>query len=213
MAARQPLARCAAGAVRTRLATRGGNELKMKFCAVHSSCALAVNTFAPFKDRPGDLVLLGQSGFEPPTFEKELPSGLRGTPPTLDVFLCRGSEVIAIESKFTEYFNPQGGRVHLQLHPCRPPAGWGLLVASTGRLQADRDAPSRRGATRKTLPWYQPTPGPWGRDRLAAHQEQRCFTYSGNRRTPPTSKHADNTETKLQSWRHRFPDPRCRFRR
>jgi hypothetical protein len=79
-----------------------GNDLRMKFCAVHSSCALVVNTIAPFKDRPGDLVLLGQSGFEPPIFEKELPTGLRGTPPTLDVFLRRGSEVIAIESSLTD---------------------------------------------------------------------------------------------------------------
>ena len=80
-----------------------GSELRMKFCAVHSSCALAVNAFAPFKDRPGDLVLSGQSGFGPPSFEHELPTNLSGTPPTLDVFLRRGSEATGIESKFLEY--------------------------------------------------------------------------------------------------------------
>ena len=83
-----------------------GHELRMKFCAVHSSSALAVNTFALFKDRPQDLVLLGQSGFGPPSFEKELGTGLHGTPPTLDVFLQKGTEVVAIESKFLEYFTP-----------------------------------------------------------------------------------------------------------
>src|SRR6266478_2197553 len=35
-----------------------GDELRTKFCALHSSCALAVNTFAPFKTRPEQLVLL-----------------------------------------------------------------------------------------------------------------------------------------------------------
>ena len=83
-----------------------GHELRMKFCAVHSSSALAVNTFALFKDRPGDLVLFGESGFGPPSFEKELGTGLHGTPPTLDVFLQKGTEVVAIESKFLEYFTP-----------------------------------------------------------------------------------------------------------
>src|SRR5439155_17711421 len=72
----------------------------------HSSCALAINSFAPFKNRPGDLVLFGESGFGPPTFEQELSTGLPGTPPTLDVFVRRGSEAVAIESKFLEYFTP-----------------------------------------------------------------------------------------------------------
>lgn len=84
-----------------------GHELQGKFRAVHSSSALAVNTFAPFKDRPADLVLLGRRGFDAVTFEKQLPTGLHGTPPTLDVFLRRGDEVIAIESKFLEYFSPK----------------------------------------------------------------------------------------------------------
>ena len=84
-----------------------GRELRGKFRAVHSSSALAVNTFAPFKDRPADLVILGLTGFEAPAFEKQLPIGLLGTPPTLDVFLRRGDEVIAIESKFLEYFTPK----------------------------------------------------------------------------------------------------------
>jgi hypothetical protein len=84
-----------------------GQELRMKFCAVHSSAALVVNTFAPFKNRPEDLVLQGQSGFSRPTFEKTLETGLGGTPPTLDVFLQKDNEVIGVESKFLEYFTPK----------------------------------------------------------------------------------------------------------
>ncbi len=84
-----------------------GHELRSKFCAIHSSSALVVNTFARFKDQPGDLSLLGKTGFFPPVFEHVLSTSLKGTPPTLDVFLRRGDEAFAIESKFLEYFTPK----------------------------------------------------------------------------------------------------------
>ena len=37
-----------------------GGELRMKFCAVHSSAALAVNCFAPFKEVAGALMTIGR---------------------------------------------------------------------------------------------------------------------------------------------------------
>lgn len=86
------------------LRTGAGHELRSKFCAIHSSSALVVNTFAIFKDQPGDLSLLGKAGFGSPVFEHVLPTGLRGTSPTLDVFFRLGDEAIAVESKFLEYF-------------------------------------------------------------------------------------------------------------
>ena len=88
----------------------GGHELAGKFRALHSSSVLAVNTFAPFKNQPHDLILLGQRGFGPPTFEHQLPTGLKGTPPTLDVFFRCGDEVVAIESKFFEYFSRKNAK-------------------------------------------------------------------------------------------------------
>jgi hypothetical protein len=39
-----------------------GDELRTKFRAVHSSAALAVNSFGTFKQRPDDLLLLGEKG-------------------------------------------------------------------------------------------------------------------------------------------------------
>ena len=81
-----------------------GNELETKFRAAHSSSALCVNAFAPFKDRPGDLVLAGIGGFHELGFERKCPTGLRGRrSPNLD-FLAEGSgHVVAVESKCTEY--------------------------------------------------------------------------------------------------------------
>src|SRR4051812_35311957 len=53
-----------------------GNELAGKFKAAHSSSALAVNCFAPFKKHSHDLMLLERSGFDPLRFEAKCPTGL-----------------------------------------------------------------------------------------------------------------------------------------
>jgi hypothetical protein len=83
-----------------------GNELKKKFLAVHSSSALVVNTFAPFKDNPSELDMLDVHGFRSLHFEKKLPTGLKmGTPPNIDLYVENETEVVAVESKFLEYFS------------------------------------------------------------------------------------------------------------
>jgi hypothetical protein len=81
-----------------------------KFCAACSSAALAVNTFGPFRHRPEHLSLLGESGFQEFQFEKQLPTGLQGTPPHLDAFAVAGDRVACIESKFLEPLAEQDAR-------------------------------------------------------------------------------------------------------
>jgi len=81
-----------------------GNELETKFRAAHSSSALGVNCFAPFRSQLADLTILGQQGFDSLQFETKCPTGLRGRrAPNLDLLLQSGDEVIGIESKLTEY--------------------------------------------------------------------------------------------------------------
>jgi len=81
-----------------------GNELGNKFLAVHSSSALAVNTFAPFKAHPAALGLVADTGFISLHFERKCPHGLReGNPPNLDVFVDGPKALIAVESKCTEH--------------------------------------------------------------------------------------------------------------
>jgi hypothetical protein len=84
-----------------------GNELRVKFCAIHSSAALAVNCFAPFKDRKEDLLLLDEHGALEIQFEKQMPIIRGRRPSNLDVWIDRGSTKIAIESKLLEYFEPK----------------------------------------------------------------------------------------------------------
>ncbi|MFH1688907.1 MAG: hypothetical protein ABIE42_01555 [Candidatus Eisenbacteria bacterium] len=82
------------------LVSSGGRPQKL--CAVHSSAALAVNTFAPYRRTPESLSLAGRSGFTFACFEKKLRTGLGGTPPNLDFFAVGEEAVVAVESKFTE---------------------------------------------------------------------------------------------------------------
>ncbi|MCR4424083.1 MAG: hypothetical protein WHU95_07410 [candidate division WOR-3 bacterium] len=80
----------------------GGQELKKKFFAIHSSAALVVNVFGYWKKCPDRFKFLGHTGFILMEFEKKLPTGLQGTPPNLDLFLENDKAVFGIESKFTE---------------------------------------------------------------------------------------------------------------
>lgn len=86
----------------------GGNELREKFRAAHSSSALAVNTFAPFKADPSTLWLPGGGRFSSLHFEKQCPHGVAGdrAPPNLDVVADGPVAVVAIESKLIEYLEP-----------------------------------------------------------------------------------------------------------
>ena len=103
-----------AGAVRADLEHKGGSELKprrrgvpAKFFAPHSSAALAADTFVgPFLNRSDRVTLLGRAFDGDRSLEAECPAGLSRVPPTLD-FLVEGTEILAVESKFTEYFGKQ----------------------------------------------------------------------------------------------------------
>jgi hypothetical protein len=88
------------GADGAELVSSGGRPEKL--CAVHSSAALVVNTFALYRRLPEALRLVGRSGFTSACFEKKLRTGLGGTPPNLDFYAIGDEAVVAVESKFTE---------------------------------------------------------------------------------------------------------------
>jgi hypothetical protein len=91
----------------------GGGELKdqrhhpAKIRALHSSAVLAINVFQ-YWDCRGGPVLPAALGFAAELnsvdIERQFPSGLGGTPPTLDLVLTLDDgRLVAIESKFTEW--------------------------------------------------------------------------------------------------------------
>ena len=117
-----------------------GGELKCKFRAVHSSTALAVNTFGPYRRRLCELALPGFGPFTQIEFEGRCPTGLGGTAPNLDVLLQGTQEVVGIESKLTEplrrhraFFQPS---YHADIRDERRRSAW---FAEMCRLEKDPD--------------------------------------------------------------------------
>ncbi|MGA7872469.1 MAG: hypothetical protein WCA22_16405 [Candidatus Binatus sp.] len=116
----------------TELRKGDGNELESKFLAAHSSSALVVNCFAPFKigKRARELALAGTVGFNAVTFERKCPPGLRGgTAPNLDLVSEGQTTVVAMESKCTEYFGVKVSRrfspaYSAQIHDERRDGPW-----------------------------------------------------------------------------------------
>jgi len=83
-----------------------GNELQTKFRACHSSSALVVKCFGPFRSRLGDLTLPGVAAFDGLQFERKCPTGMRGgRSPSLDLVLSGPTDVVAVESKLTEFLS------------------------------------------------------------------------------------------------------------
>jgi len=90
------------------LSERNGDRAKM--CALHSSAALAVNVFDHWVSAGPVLQALGLDGVLKGAlrFEAQFPTGLRGTPPNLDVaFELDSGVLVGIESKFTEWLTPK----------------------------------------------------------------------------------------------------------
>jgi len=98
-----------------------GNELRMKFCAVHSSSALAVNCFARFKEHPEYILLLGQKGAKKLEFEKQLRIFDGGRAPNIDVWIERDWDVVAIESKLLEYLTQKKPKFSESYERLAPP--------------------------------------------------------------------------------------------
>jgi hypothetical protein len=85
---------------------RFGNQEPPKMHAAHSSAALVVNTFGPWKQDPSLLILAGHTGFDTIRFEAKCPTGLSGLPPHLDVLgSLRKPRRVGVESKCTEFLS------------------------------------------------------------------------------------------------------------
>src|SRR5208282_70428 len=98
-----------------------GDELRMKFNAVHSSAALAVNCFGRFKSDPHSLLLLGKRGAEKVVFERKFPIFGKVGAPNIDVWIDRGQEAVAVESKLLEYLTPKEAKFKAAYESLAPP--------------------------------------------------------------------------------------------
>ncbi len=85
---------------------RDGRRGKMR--ALHSSSALVVNFFDYWRERPPAWLRDALSLTSEPSsmgFEAQFPTGLRGTPPNLDIqFALANKRKVVVELKFTEVY-------------------------------------------------------------------------------------------------------------
>jgi hypothetical protein len=92
------------GQIEPFFAAGAGRELDEKMRAPWSSCALAVNSFAPWRKDLRLLHLVGLTGFGGEMrFEARCPNGVSRISPHLDVLPSRGEGLVAVESKCLEY--------------------------------------------------------------------------------------------------------------
>ena len=68
-----------------------------------SAAALAINTFVPWRRAPDVMPLAGYTGFQGMQFEARCPTGLRGTPPHLDLLALREDAAVAVTVRCSEY--------------------------------------------------------------------------------------------------------------
>ena len=122
-------------------AHRNGRMCPPKMHAAHSSSALVVSTFAPWKRSLGELALCGYRQFSSLRFEVKLPTGLGGIPPHVDVLAeTPDNGVVAIESKATEFLQEHRSVFAGSYGSVRWPACVEAYTAAMRRLHAD---PSR----------------------------------------------------------------------
>lgn len=70
-----------------------------------SAAALAVNSFLPWRQAAEQLPLAGWTGFRAIQFEVRCPTGLRGTPPHLDLLALRAEAAVAVTVRCVEYLS------------------------------------------------------------------------------------------------------------
>lgn len=70
-----------------------------------SATALTINSFLPWQSAAAQLPLNGVVGFQAIQFEVRCPTGLRGTPPLLDLLALRDDVAVAVIVRCTEYLS------------------------------------------------------------------------------------------------------------
>lgn len=110
-----------------------GRWQRPKLHSAYSSCALALNTFGPWRIDPASLTLLGRTGFAELRFEKRLPIFRGGRAPNLDLVVTTPGFALAIESKLTEHLArkpaPEFSDAYDRLEEMTSPSWWVMYRA------------------------------------------------------------------------------------
>jgi len=96
-----------------------------------TATAMALNSFLPWRGRTETLELAGQGPFADLRFAARCPTGVRGTPPLLDLLAANGDGLVAVTARGPEIFGSKRSRLAPAYAATRlppPMAGWQALL-------------------------------------------------------------------------------------
>lgn len=111
-----------------------------RLCQPETATAMALNSFLPWRDKPAALWLAGQGGFAELRFAARCPTGVRGTPPLLDLLAANGEDLMAVTARGPEYLGLKRARLAPAYAAIRLPAS---MAAWQALLDELREAPGR----------------------------------------------------------------------
>ncbi|HRY26634.1 MAG TPA: hypothetical protein P5558_19860 [Geminicoccaceae bacterium] len=76
-----------------------------------SAAAMALNSFLVWRERPRDLRLGERNGFTELRFAARCPTGVRGTPPYLDLIAANGEALVTVTARGPEYLARKPSRL------------------------------------------------------------------------------------------------------
>ena len=165
-----------------------------------------INSFLPWRDATDQLPLAGWIGFDAVQFEVRCPTGLRGTPPHLDLLALRGEAAVAVTVRCIEY---------LSRRKTASRASYDRLLADDPGLEPWRRQLERLRARaaalspRRSGRADQIRPG--ARADLSRAPDHVALPVSGSRSTPISSRSSAATARSSPSWRRRCADARVTF--
>jgi hypothetical protein len=101
-----------------------------------TASAMALNSFLPWRERAGELMLAGHGPFAELRFAARCPTGVRGTPPLLDLLATNGEKLVAVAARGPDYLGRKPSRLAAAYAGVTLPdgmAGWQALLTELGR--------------------------------------------------------------------------------
>ncbi len=102
-----------------------------------TAAAMALNSFLPWREMPERLRLAAYGPFTDLRFLARCPTGVRGTPPMLDLLAGNGARLVAVSARGAEYLCHKPARLAAAYRSVRLPeemVGWQSLMEA---LEAD----------------------------------------------------------------------------
>jgi hypothetical protein len=121
----------------TRLSRRV-ETLRQRLCRPDCAMALALNSFLPWCEQPRGLCLAGTRGFAELHFDGRCPTGVRGTPPHIDVIASGPQGVVGATVRVFDYLGPRRSQLsaaYRSLRVAEEMQGWVELMGDGASFQ------------------------------------------------------------------------------